>query len=161
MRITQQRLTAAQAAAVLHLTGPRVTKLLQANIDEFTLDELVKLLPAHRPSCVGVLDRQPDHIGEIPQVTMPWSGCRAPIALSVLEHRRLPEPVRPVSPSLPTPSCARHDRPEADAEFDDDAEPGSIALSPPRGVGRESSDTHPPTRGSQSPGVRPEVVEYR
>jgi predicted XRE-type DNA-binding protein len=45
-RITQQRLTAAQAAAVLHLTGPRVTKLLQANIDEFTLDELVNLLPA-------------------------------------------------------------------------------------------------------------------
>jgi predicted XRE-type DNA-binding protein len=45
-RITQQRLTAAQEAAVLHLTGPRVTKLLQANIDEFTLDELVNLLPA-------------------------------------------------------------------------------------------------------------------
>jgi len=45
-RITQQRLTAAQAAAVLHLTGPRVTQLLQANIDEFTLDELVNLLPA-------------------------------------------------------------------------------------------------------------------
>ncbi len=44
-RITQQRLTAAQAAAVLHLTGPRVTKLLQADIDEFTLDELVNLLP--------------------------------------------------------------------------------------------------------------------
>jgi len=44
--ITQQRLTAAQAAAVLHLTGPRVTRLLQANIDEFTLDELVSLLPA-------------------------------------------------------------------------------------------------------------------
>ena len=44
-RITQQRLTAAQAAAVLHLTGPKVTKLLQANIDEFTLDELVNLLP--------------------------------------------------------------------------------------------------------------------
>ena len=45
-RITQQRLTAAQAAAVLHLTGPRVTQLLQANIDDFTLDELVNLLPA-------------------------------------------------------------------------------------------------------------------
>jgi predicted XRE-type DNA-binding protein len=45
-RITQQRLTAAQAAAVLHLTGPKVTKLIQANIDEFTLDELVNLLPA-------------------------------------------------------------------------------------------------------------------
>jgi predicted XRE-type DNA-binding protein len=45
-RITQKRLTAAQAAALLHLTGPRVTKLLQANIDEFTLDELVNLLPA-------------------------------------------------------------------------------------------------------------------
>ena len=45
-RITQQRLTAAQAAAVLHLTGPKVTKLLQANIDEFTLDELINLLPA-------------------------------------------------------------------------------------------------------------------
>ncbi len=44
-RITQQRLTAAQAAAVLDLTGPKVTKLLQANIDEFTLDELVNLLP--------------------------------------------------------------------------------------------------------------------
>jgi len=44
-RITQQRLTAAQAAAVLHLTGPKVTKLLQADIDEFTLDELVNLLP--------------------------------------------------------------------------------------------------------------------
>jgi predicted XRE-type DNA-binding protein len=46
MRIAQRRLTAAQAAAVLHLTGPRVTQLLQANIDEFTLDELVNLLPA-------------------------------------------------------------------------------------------------------------------
>jgi len=45
-RIAQQRLTAAQAAAVLHLTGPRVTQLLQADIDEFTLDELVNLLPA-------------------------------------------------------------------------------------------------------------------
>src|SRR6476620_11314758 len=45
-RITQQHLTAAQAAAVLHLTGPRVTQLLQANTDEFTLDELVNLLPA-------------------------------------------------------------------------------------------------------------------
>jgi predicted XRE-type DNA-binding protein len=45
-RVTQQRLTAAQAAAVLHLTGPKVTKLLQADIDEFTLDELVSLLPA-------------------------------------------------------------------------------------------------------------------
>ena len=45
-RITRQHLTAAQAAAILHLTGPKVTQLLQANIDEFTLDELVNLLPA-------------------------------------------------------------------------------------------------------------------
>lgn len=45
-RIAQQRLTAAQAAAVLHLTGPKVTHLLRANIDEFTLDELVNLLAA-------------------------------------------------------------------------------------------------------------------
>lgn len=45
-RIAQQRLTAAQAAAVLHLTGPRVTQLLQANSEEFTLEELVNLLPA-------------------------------------------------------------------------------------------------------------------
>ena len=45
-RITQQGLTAAQAATVLHLTGPRVTQLFQANIDEFTLNELVNLLPA-------------------------------------------------------------------------------------------------------------------
>ena len=42
-RITQKRLTAAQAACVLHLTGPRVTKLLDANIDEFTLDELAAI----------------------------------------------------------------------------------------------------------------------
>jgi predicted XRE-type DNA-binding protein len=40
------RLTAAQAASVLHLTGPRATKLLNGNIDEFPLDELVNLLPA-------------------------------------------------------------------------------------------------------------------
>ena len=33
-------LTAAQAASVLHLTGPKVTKPFDANIDEFTLDEL-------------------------------------------------------------------------------------------------------------------------
>ena len=45
-RITQKRLTAAQAACALHLTGPKVTKLFQANIDEFTLDELVNMLPA-------------------------------------------------------------------------------------------------------------------
>jgi predicted XRE-type DNA-binding protein len=45
-RLTQQRLTAAQAAALLHLTGPKATKLLQTNVDEFTLDELVSLLPA-------------------------------------------------------------------------------------------------------------------
>lgn len=45
-RLTQQRLTAAQAAALLHLTGPKVTKLLQGNVDEFTLDELINLLPA-------------------------------------------------------------------------------------------------------------------
>jgi predicted XRE-type DNA-binding protein len=44
-RITQRRLTAAQAACVLHLTGPRVTKRPEANINEFTLDELVNLLP--------------------------------------------------------------------------------------------------------------------
>ena len=36
----------AQQAAALQLTGPRVTQLIQANIDEFTLDELVNLLPA-------------------------------------------------------------------------------------------------------------------
>lgn len=45
-RIAHQRLTAAQAAAVLHLTGPRVTRLFNADIDEFTLDELINLLPA-------------------------------------------------------------------------------------------------------------------
>jgi predicted XRE-type DNA-binding protein len=45
-RITQQRLTAAQAAARLHLTGPQVTQLFHADVDAFTLDELVNLLPA-------------------------------------------------------------------------------------------------------------------
>lgn len=44
--IAQKRLTAAQAAAALRLTGPKVTALLNGNIDEFTLDELVNLLPA-------------------------------------------------------------------------------------------------------------------
>jgi predicted XRE-type DNA-binding protein len=45
-RITKKHLTAAQAASVLKLTGPRVTQLLNRNIDEFTVDELVNLLPA-------------------------------------------------------------------------------------------------------------------
>ncbi len=45
-RITQQRLTAAQAAAALHLTGPQITQLYHANIDAFTLDDLLDLLPA-------------------------------------------------------------------------------------------------------------------
>ncbi|WP_457144386.1 XRE family transcriptional regulator [Mycobacterium sp. URHB0021] len=43
-RLTQRLVTAAQAAAVLQFTGPRVTKLLQPNIDEFTLEELVRRL---------------------------------------------------------------------------------------------------------------------
>ena len=45
-RIAQKRLTAAQAAAALRLTGPKVTALLNKNIEAFTLDELVNLLPA-------------------------------------------------------------------------------------------------------------------
>ena len=45
-RIAQQRLTAAQTAAVLHLTGPKATKLFHADIDEFTLNELVSFLPS-------------------------------------------------------------------------------------------------------------------
>lgn len=45
-RIAQLRLSAAQAAAVLRLTGPRVTRLFNVDIDEFTLEELVDLLPA-------------------------------------------------------------------------------------------------------------------
>ena len=61
-RITQQRLTAAQAAAVLHLTGPKVTKLLQANIDEFTLDELVNLLPALELT-IQVVPAPEQHVG--------------------------------------------------------------------------------------------------
>ena len=61
-RITQQRLTAAQAAAVLHLTGPKVTKLLQANIDEFTLDELVNLLPTLELT-IQVVPAPEQHVG--------------------------------------------------------------------------------------------------
>ena len=45
-RIAQLRLTAARAASLLHLDGPRVTKLFHADIDDFTLDELVEVLPA-------------------------------------------------------------------------------------------------------------------
>jgi predicted XRE-type DNA-binding protein len=44
--IEHKRLTEVQAAAVLRLTGRRVTQLVQANIEEFALDELVNLLPA-------------------------------------------------------------------------------------------------------------------
>jgi predicted XRE-type DNA-binding protein len=44
-RITKKRLTAAQAASALRLTGPKVTKLFEADLDEFSLDELVTLLP--------------------------------------------------------------------------------------------------------------------
>lgn len=61
-RVTQQRLTAAQAAAVLHLTGPRVTKLLQSDIDEFTLDELVNLLPTLELT-IQVVPAPDDHEG--------------------------------------------------------------------------------------------------
>jgi hypothetical protein len=35
-----------QAAAALGLTGPKVTALVNKNIDAFTLEELVNLLPA-------------------------------------------------------------------------------------------------------------------
>ena len=63
-RITQKRLTAAQAACALHLTGPKVTKLFQANIDEFTLDELLNMLPT--------LDLT------IQVVTEPNNGTRSP-----------------------------------------------------------------------------------
>ena len=61
-RIADQRLTAAQAAVVLHLTGPRVTKLFQANIDEFTLDELVNLLPALELT-IQVVPAPEHHVG--------------------------------------------------------------------------------------------------
>ena len=45
-RIAQQRLTAAQTATALHLTGPRATRLLLGDADEFSLDELASMLPA-------------------------------------------------------------------------------------------------------------------
>lgn len=45
-RIAQQRLTAAQTASALHLTGPRATRLLLGDADEFSLDELACMLPA-------------------------------------------------------------------------------------------------------------------
>ena len=45
-RIEQERWTAANAANVLHLTGPRVTELINGDIDRFTVDELVDLLPS-------------------------------------------------------------------------------------------------------------------
>lgn len=45
-RIAQQRLTAAQTASALHLTGPRATRLLLGDADEFSLDELANMLPA-------------------------------------------------------------------------------------------------------------------
>lgn len=57
-RIMQEGLTAAQAAVALGLTGPKVTKLFTGSIDEFTLDELVNLLPALELSIQVVPDRE-------------------------------------------------------------------------------------------------------
>jgi predicted XRE-type DNA-binding protein len=61
-RIRQRRLSAAQAAAVFH-PGPRMTKLLQANIDEFTLHELVNLLPALELT-IQVVPAPEQHVGD-------------------------------------------------------------------------------------------------
>jgi predicted XRE-type DNA-binding protein len=44
-RLMQERLSPRRAAALLHLTEPRVSALMQADIDGFTLDELASLLP--------------------------------------------------------------------------------------------------------------------
>lgn len=61
-RIAQEHLAAAQAADILQLTGPRVTQLLRANIDEFSLDELVNLLPALQLT-IQVIPAPADGIG--------------------------------------------------------------------------------------------------
>ncbi|OIN81600.1 hypothetical protein BRW65_14160 [Mycobacterium paraffinicum] len=45
-RISEKRLSAAQAALILGLTGPRVTALFNGYVDTFSLDELINLLPA-------------------------------------------------------------------------------------------------------------------
>jgi predicted XRE-type DNA-binding protein len=45
-RISDKHFSAAQAALILQLTGPRVTDLLDGYVDTFSLDELVDLLPA-------------------------------------------------------------------------------------------------------------------
>jgi predicted XRE-type DNA-binding protein len=45
-RIAQRHLTAAQAASALQLTGPRATRLLLGDADEFCLDELAEMLVA-------------------------------------------------------------------------------------------------------------------
>jgi predicted XRE-type DNA-binding protein len=62
-RITQQRLTAAQTAAILHLTGPKATKLFHADIDEFTLNELVSFLPSLQLTLqvIPARQRHPEH----------------------------------------------------------------------------------------------------
>jgi predicted XRE-type DNA-binding protein len=44
-RIADKQLTAAQAAAVLGLTGPAVTQLLADNAKVFTVEELAAFLP--------------------------------------------------------------------------------------------------------------------
>lgn len=43
--ISDKRFNAAQAALVLQLTGRQVTDLLNENVDTFTIDELIDLLP--------------------------------------------------------------------------------------------------------------------
>ncbi|BCO71180.1 XRE family transcriptional regulator [Mycobacterium intracellulare] len=45
-RISDKHFSAAQAALILQLTGPRVTDLLDGYVDTFSLDELVDMLPA-------------------------------------------------------------------------------------------------------------------
>lgn len=45
-RISDKHFSAAQAALILQLTGPRVTDLLDGYVDAFSLEELIDLLPA-------------------------------------------------------------------------------------------------------------------
>lgn len=43
--ISDKHFSAAQAALVLQLTGRQVTDLLNENVDAFTIEELIDLLP--------------------------------------------------------------------------------------------------------------------
>jgi predicted XRE-type DNA-binding protein len=58
-RLRDKHFSAAQAALVLHLTGPQATDLLDGYVDNFSLEELINLLPLLELTIEVVPEPQP------------------------------------------------------------------------------------------------------